>query len=180
MAEYHLLTIWRIEAPLEEVYAAIHNSLCWPDWWPGAQKVEQTAAGDADGINSIRRYLWQGQLPYQVAFEVRTTHIEKLTVIEGTAQGDLEGIGCWHFSRLGTVSVVRYEWHVRSTKWWMTMMAPAASSMFIHNHALIMEQGGEGLARLLRSPLVGQETIDLMAETIASRTALGRWQEHRW
>ena len=26
MAEYHLLTIWRIEAPLEEVY--------WPDWWP--------------------------------------------------------------------------------------------------------------------------------------------------
>lgn len=34
MAEHHLLTIWRIEAPLEEVYAAIHNSQHWPDWWP--------------------------------------------------------------------------------------------------------------------------------------------------
>ena len=33
MAEYHLLTIWRIEAPLEEVYATIINSLNWPDWW---------------------------------------------------------------------------------------------------------------------------------------------------
>lgn len=32
VAEYRLLTIWRIEAPLEEVYAAIHNAPRWPDW----------------------------------------------------------------------------------------------------------------------------------------------------
>lgn len=31
-----LLTIWRIEAPLKEVYAAIHRSPRWPDWWPGS------------------------------------------------------------------------------------------------------------------------------------------------
>lgn len=47
MAEYRLLTIWLIKAPLEEVYAAIHNSLRWPDWWPGMQKVEEVAAGGA-------------------------------------------------------------------------------------------------------------------------------------
>jgi hypothetical protein len=35
VAEYRLLTIWRIEAPLEAVYAAIHNSPHWPVWWPG-------------------------------------------------------------------------------------------------------------------------------------------------
>lgn len=29
MAEHHLLTIWRIEAPLGEVYAAIHDSPHW-------------------------------------------------------------------------------------------------------------------------------------------------------
>jgi uncharacterized protein YndB with AHSA1/START domain len=54
--EYHLLTIWRIDAPLTEVYAAIQDSMRWPDWWPGAEKVEQTADGDRNGINSIRRY----------------------------------------------------------------------------------------------------------------------------
>lgn len=169
MAEYRLLTIWRIEAPLEEVYAAIHDSLRWPDWWPGVRKVEQAAAGDADGTNSVWRYSWQGQLPYRLEFEVRATHIENLVAIEGTSRGDLEGVGRWHFSRQGAVSIVRCEWHVRSTRWWMNLIAPVARSMFIRNHALVMEQGGEGLARLLRSPLVSQENIDLMAEAVPPR-----------
>jgi uncharacterized membrane protein YagU involved in acid resistance len=178
VAEYRLLTIWRIQAPLEEVYAAIHNSLRWPDWWPGVQKVEQLAAGDADGINSVWRYSWQGQLPYRVVFEVCATRIEKLVAIEGTARGDLEGIGRWQFSRQDAVSIVRCEWHVRSTRWWMNLIAPVARSMFIHNHARVMAQGGEGLARLLRSSLVGQETLDLMAETVPPKAALG-WRRER-
>lgn len=177
MAEYRLLTIWRIQAPLEEVYAAIHNSLRWPDWWPGVQKVEQMAAGGADGINSVWRYSWQGQLPYRVVFEVCATRIERLVAIEGTARGDLDGIGRWHFSRQDAVSIVRCEWHVRSTRWWMNLIAPVARSMFIRNHARVMVQGGEGLARLLRSSMMGQETIDLMAETVPPRAAIGRWRE---
>jgi hypothetical protein len=177
VAEYRLLTIWRIEAPLELVYAAIHDSLCWPDWWPGVKKVEQVAAGDADGIYSVWRYAWRGRLPYRVAFEVSATRIEKLVAIEGTTRGDLEGVGRWHFSRQGTVSIVRCEWHVRSTRWWMNLIAPVARPIFIRNHALVMEQGGVGLARLLGAPLVGQETIDLLAETPVPRVVPGRWQE---
>lgn len=169
--EYRLLTIWRIEAPVEEVYAAIHNSPRWPDWWPGVKKVEEVAVGEADGINSVSRYAWQGQLPYRLVFEVCATRIEKLVAIEGTVRGDLEGIGRWHFSRQGAVSVVHCEWHVRSTRWWMNLIAPFARAMFIRNHALLMAQGGAGLARLLRSPLVSQKTIDLMAKTVQPRPA---------
>lgn len=180
MAEYHLLTIWRIEAPLEDVYAAIQDSLRWPDWWPSVRKVEQAAAGDVDGINSVWRYSWQGQLPYQVVFEVCATRIEKLVAIEGTTWGDLEGIGRWNFSHQGGVTVVRCEWHVRSTRWWMNLIAPLARSMFIRNHALIMAQGGASLAHLLRAPLVSQENIDLMAKTTPPRPSLGRlWKRGR-
>jgi hypothetical protein len=57
-----------------------------------------------------------------------------------------------------------YEWHVRSTRWWMNLIAPFARPMFIRNHGILMRQGAEGLARLLGAPLVGQESIDLMAE----------------
>lgn len=178
MAKYRLLTIWRIEAPLEEVYAAIHNSLCWPDWWPGVQNVELAEAGDADGINSVSRYYWRGKLPYRLEFEVCATRIEKLVVIEGTTRGDLEGTGSWHFSRQGALSIVRCEWHVRSTRWWMNLIAPLARAMFIRNHARIMEQGGKGLARLLRSPLVGQENIDLMAEAVPPRFKHGWCRAH--
>lgn len=41
MAEYRSLTIWRIGAPLEAVYAVIHNSPRWTAGWPGVQKVEK-------------------------------------------------------------------------------------------------------------------------------------------
>lgn len=162
-AAYRLLTIWRIEAPLAEVFAAISDSLRWAEWWPGVRKVEQVAPGNSDGTNNVRRYSWQGPLPYRLEFEVCVTHIEKQAIIAGAAQGDLEGIGRWHFSQHGAVSVVRCEWHVRCTRWWLNLIAPFARSMFIRNHTHIMEQGGRGLARLLGALLVSQENIDLMA-----------------
>lgn len=173
MSEYRLLTIWRVEAPLEKVYAAIENSLHWPRWWPGAETVEELATGDANGIDSIRRYAWQGQLPYRVVFDVRATRIENLVAIEGRTWGDLDGVGRWHFSRQGAVSVVRYEWHVRVTRWWMKLIAPLARPLFIRNHALLMAQGGEGLARLLGSRLLSQENIDLMAEAVPPKAGSG-------
>jgi len=174
VAEYHLLTIWRIEAPLEEVYATIRNSPHWPDWWPGMQKVEEVVAGDANGINSVLRYFWQGRFPYRMVFEVRVTRIEQRVAIEGAVQGDLEGVGRWHFINDGAVCVVRYEWHARSTRWWMNLIAPFTRSMFVRNHGALMRQGAEGLARRLDAPLVSQESIDLMAETAPSKTAHGR------
>jgi hypothetical protein len=99
-----------------------------------------------------------------MVFEVRATRIEKRVAIEGTVQGDLEGVGRWHFLNDGAISVVRYEWHVRSTRWWMNLIAPFARPIFIRNHGMLMQQGAEGLSQLLGASLVGQESIDLMAD----------------
>lgn len=164
MADYHLLTIWRIEAPLAKVYAAVESSLLWPEWWRSVKEVKEIADGRADGIGSVRRYAWQGKLPYRVVFDVRATRIEEQVSIEGTATGDLEGIGRWSFSRQGRTSIVEHDWQVRSNRWWMNLVAPLARSIFIFNHRQIMEQGGKSLARLLDAPRVAQEHVDLMAE----------------
>lgn len=163
MTEYHLLTTWRIEAPLEHVYAAIRDSPGWPAWWPALQRVEAVSAGDADGVGSSWRYCWHGRLPYRVAFAVRITRIVPLQSIEGVARGDLDGVGRWHFSREGKASVVRYEWHVCSRRRWMNLSAPLLRPLFIRNHALVMNQGGAGLARHLGARLLGQDTIELPA-----------------
>ncbi len=168
MAEYHLLTVWRIEAPLQEVFAAIEDTLRWPDWWPSVRKVDQTFAGDARGIGSMRRYVWQGRLPYRVVFDVCATRIDDLAALEGVATGDLAGTGHWRFSSQGKLSIVHYEWRVHSKRWWMNLVAPLARAIFIRNHAQIMAQGGKALARLLKAPLVSQENIDLMALAVKS------------
>lgn len=167
MAEYRLLTVWRIAAPLEQVYAAIHDSLRWPEWWPGVLAVEQGLDGDAVGIGSVRHYSWRGNLPYRLKISVHTTRIDQLAMIEGIAHGDLEGTGRWQFSRHGEISVVRYEWHVRSTRWWMNLLAPLARALFIRNHVQVMEQGGIALARRLGGSLVGMESRDLLVENNA-------------
>jgi hypothetical protein len=177
LAKYHFLTTWRIESPLESVYAAILDSMAWPDWWPSVRKVEQTARGQADGIGNVRRYAWEGKLPYRVVFQIRATRIDRLAAIEGTARGDLSGVGRWKFSRQGKVSVVRYEWNVRSNRWWMNLVAPVARQIFIRNHTQIMEQGGKALARLLNARLVGQEHIDLMSVTGTAGYVRGRTRQ---
>lgn len=95
--------------------------------------------------------------------EVRATRIEAQVAIEGPVKGDLEGVGRWRFAHAGAISTVRYEWHVHSTRWWMNQFAPFARALFIRNHGRLMQQGAEGLARMLGAPLLSQENIDLKA-----------------
>lgn len=154
MSEYRFLTIWQLEAPLAAVCKAIENSLAWPEWWPGVEKVEELSAGDADGIGSVRRYTWKGRLPYRLTFDVQVTHMELQTMVEGVASGDVIGIGRWSFANDGALTVARYEWQVRPTALWMRLLSPVASPLFRWNHDILMRQGGEGLARRLNARLV--------------------------
>ncbi len=163
MANYDLVTVWRIDSPLEQVYAAILDAPRWPDWWEGLEAVTLLSAGDGDGINSRWRYRWKGKLPYRLVFDVRITHVENLVAIDGTAHGDLIGVGGWQFSRDGDTSVARCEWRVRSTIWWMNLLAPLIRGVFIRNHTMLMEQGALGLAALLKTGEIEQTDIDLTA-----------------
>jgi hypothetical protein len=154
MSEYRFLTLWRLEAPRAAVCKAIEDSLAWPEWWAGVENVEELSAGDADGIGSVRRYTWKGRLPYRLTFDVRVTRMELQTMVEGVATGDVEGIGRWSFDTKGEITVARYEWLVRPTQLWMRVLSPLASPVFRWNHDLLMQQGGEGLARRLNARLL--------------------------
>lgn len=151
MAEFRFVTVWRIEAPLIEVCDAIFRCRHWPQWWRGVEKVEEIDPGDAGGIGSLRRFTWKGRLPYRLTFDILVTRAVPLEVLEGRASGEVEGVGRWRFFREGSVSVVRYEWHVRTTRRWMNLVAPAARPLFKWNHDQLMRQGELGLARLLNA-----------------------------
>jgi hypothetical protein len=154
MAEFCFVTVWRIDAPLPEVCGAVSRCLLWPDWWKGVEKVEEVDPGDAEGIGSLRRFTWRGRLPYRLTFDLRVTRIVPLSILEGRASGEVEGVGRWLFSNDGGVSVVRYEWRVRTNRLWMNIMAPIARPLFKWNHDHVMRQGAEGMARLLNARLL--------------------------
>ena len=154
VAEFSFVTVWNIEAPLANVCDAVSHCLHWPQWWKGVEKIEEFDPGDINGVGSLRRFTFKGRLPYRLTFEMRVTRAVPLTLLEGQASGDVEGIGRWHFSSDGVVTVVRYEWHVRTNRGWINIIAPLARPLFKWNHDQVMRQGAEGMAHLLNTGLI--------------------------
>lgn len=154
MAEYSLVTVWRIDAALADVYRAIRDSRRWPQWWASVEQVVDLESGEASGVGRVQRYTWKGALPYRLRFDLRVTRIEPEVALEGEASGELVGYGRWHFQRHGGLTAVRHEWHVRTTRPWMNAVAPLARPMFEWNHEEVMRRGARGLAGWLGARLV--------------------------
>jgi len=147
MASYSFVTIWRHRAPIEAVYDAIADSLRWPEWWPTVRRVEELATGDpSTGDGSVRRYTFKGSLPYTLSFDMAVTRLERPRVLAGEATGELEGTGVWTLTEEpGGITVARYDWNVRTTRWWMNLLAPIAGPVFRANHDVVMRAGAKGL-----------------------------------
>ena len=88
--------------------------------------------------------MWKAKLPYGVEFEIATTRVERPHLLEGDADGELAGVGRWRLFEHGGVTAVVYEWNVRTTRWWMNLLAPVAKPVFEANHDYVMRNGGEG------------------------------------
>lgn len=91
MSDYEFVTIWRFHAPLQAVWNEIYHSENWPKWWKGVEAVIELEKGDEIGVGSLRRYTWKSLLSYRLNFDMRTTRVEPLKLIEGIASGELHG-----------------------------------------------------------------------------------------
>ena len=154
MATYEFVTVWRVKAPLEKVWDLIFHSENWPEWWRGVEKVEKLKDGDVNHIGAIHRYTWKSKLPYRLIFEMESTRVLPMSLIEGHAIGELQGTGRWQLSNDGELTTIRYDWRVETTKAWMNLLSPLARPLFKWNHDVVMGWGGEGLAQRLGVPLL--------------------------
>jgi uncharacterized protein YndB with AHSA1/START domain len=157
MADYHYISTWQLQAPIERVWLAISDLERLPAWYPAVQQVQTLAAGDADGVGSRVRYLIKGRLPMRLAFEATIARVVPPRELELRAEGELAGTGRWELEQRGEVTSVRYTWDVRTTKAWMNLAAPVARPLFTWNTRGVLLEAGQGLARFLQVPLVDAE-----------------------
>jgi len=151
MSDYEFLTTWRIDAPLDRVWAAIEDADAWPEWWKGVVRVVKLKPGDKNGVGSVRRTTWKSVLPYTLEFDSEVVRVERERYIEARAFGELDGVGIWHFMPDGgSATRVDYDWRVKTTKPWMNVLAPIAKPIFRWNHDAIMSWGEKGLRRWLK------------------------------
>lgn len=148
-SNFHLVTEWRLDAPIDRVWALLTAVEDWPGWWKAVKQVELVQAGDANGIGAVRRMTWRTALPYALSFDMRTMRMEPEALIEGEASGELEGLGCWTLRVEGATTCVRYDWIVAVGKPWMRVLAPVLRPVFAWNHGIVMGWGLAGIRREL-------------------------------
>ena len=154
MADYHYVSSWQLQAPVEQVWAALNDLEHLSVWYRGVQEARELVPGDALGVGRRVRYVIKGRLPLRLAFEATTTRSVPPQDQELQADGELAGTGRWALEQQGEVTTVRYRWGVRTTRPWMNLLAPLARPLFTWNSRGVMLQAGEGLARHLEVPLV--------------------------
>ena len=76
---------------------------------------------------------------------MRVTRVEPMTLIEGRAEGELDGLGRWTLKAHSARTQVRYDWIVDVTRPWMRVAAPLLRPVFAWNHGIVMRWGYEGL-----------------------------------
>jgi uncharacterized protein YndB with AHSA1/START domain len=154
MAEYHFVSTWQIQAPIERVWEEIYHTERWPSWWKYVVGVDELEPGAADGIGKRQHLLFRTRLPYTLGFDARLTRVQPPSELEAETTGELEGTGRWTLTPADGGTLVRYYWDIRTTRRWMNMLAPVARPVFSWNHAELMREGGESLARRLGADVV--------------------------
>jgi Polyketide cyclase / dehydrase and lipid transport len=149
MAEYHFVSTWQIQAPIERVWEEIYHAEQWPAWWKYVVGVDELEPGASDGTGKRVRLLFRTRLPYTLGFDVRLTVVRPPSELAAEATGELAGTGRWTLTATGGGTLVRYTWDIHTTRWWMNLLAPVARPAFSWNHDELMREGGESLARRL-------------------------------
>jgi carbon monoxide dehydrogenase subunit G len=153
-ADYHYVSTWQLQAPIEQVWSAISDLEQLPTWYPAVEEVQILTPGDAQQVGARVRYVLKGRLPMRLAFEATIARVDPPRELELRAEGDLAGTGRWLLDQHGEITTARYLWDVHTTRRWMNLVAPVARPLFTWNSKGVMLQAGEGLARFLGVPLV--------------------------
>jgi hypothetical protein len=104
MAEYHFVSIWQIQAPIERVWEEIYHAERWPSWWKYVVGVDELEPGAADGVGKHLRLLFRTRLPYtlgSVVFRAGRLTVEIRRRWANGSPGRVPGSrGRWHRSQL--------------------------------------------------------------------------------
>jgi hypothetical protein len=151
MASYRFVTVWRLQAPIDQVFDTIEDTAAWPAWWPSVRSVERLADGDEEKLGTIDRMTFVGKLPYRLAFDMKVARRRPPIELVGLATGELEGVGEWSLRGEGDWTVVRYVWAIRTNRPWMNLLAhlPLVQEIFRMNHHAVMRDGLRGIRHRL-------------------------------
>jgi uncharacterized protein YndB with AHSA1/START domain len=152
--QYSFVTVWKIKAPIKAVWDIICDTENLPTWWKAVVDIKVINRGDENGINFLVEQTWKGVLPYRLSLRSKTIAVDYLKSIEIVASGDLDGFGKWTFTEEGEITVIQYNWDVKTTQKSLSFLALVIKPLLTWNHDEIMRWGALGLANKLNAKLI--------------------------
>jgi uncharacterized protein YndB with AHSA1/START domain len=156
MTAYRFSMVWKLEAPIEQVWEALRDWENWPTWWRSLKEVKTLKLGNADGVGQVERQSWATPLPIPVTLACQITQIEPPVFYKFKAKGFGSVIGQWHLASTEWGTAVQYILEV-NTNPLIHQLLTASQSFLEGVFYPIMEEGGRGLAQFLQVSFRGME-----------------------
>src|SRR2546421_12866825 len=149
--EYHFVTEWELEAPIEQVFSVIENGSEFPRWWPEVYlDAKAEKKGRPDRIGDKLHLHTRGWLPYTLQWTAEVVEMAPPSRLEISATGDFVGRGIWNLSQFGSKTHVRFDWHILAEKPLLRYLSFIAKPIFSWNHQWAMERGYKRICQELK------------------------------
>src|SRR5262249_3063565 len=132
MATYSFVTIWKFQAPIEQVWHALNDAESFPKWWPniGESKVLPRSPGGGARVDRVVR----GRVPCALRYATTVTLSDPPRELIYDAVGDLVGRGRMVLEPKGEWTEVTMYWDVSTSGFWLNLLAPLFRWLFGWNH----------------------------------------------
>ncbi len=142
MANFHFITNWKIDAPVNQVYEIIKDSSKLSEWCPSVYlEVKTLEQGFPNGIGKKVALFTKGYLPYTLRWNFEVTQIIPNKKLALDAYGDLEGKGLWTFTELSNGGCeVNYDWNIEFKKKGLSAFSFILRPIFEFNHRWAMKK----------------------------------------
>lgn len=148
-AHFDLVSHWRLNAPIERVWACIVESEHWPRWWPGIVSVRRLQPGNERGVGRVQEFTLRSGLGYRLHLALEVTEIVRCERLRARANGTLAGEGIWLLKQAepeaGGHTDVTFVWRVTLPPGILRQMSPLLAPLFRWNHKRVMRAGRLGL-----------------------------------
>ena len=145
--EYHFITHWRVQAPIDEVFDILADGPDLVRWWPSVYlDVQELMPGDAEtAVGKVISLYTKGWLPYTLRWQFRVTESNRPYGFAIEAWGDFVGRGIWILTQDSNWTNITYDWKIRADKPLLRTLSPLLKPLFSANHHWAMAKGEESL-----------------------------------
>ena len=138
---YVLVSVWRLDAPLADVWSVFEGLVDEPDpfvWWPDLEV--QDRSGD------VLHVVTRSHLGYRLRFRLHSLRTEPPHTLTADADGDLTGAGRIVLTTDPAGGTrVHVDWTVTADRAWMRWTRPVLWPVFVASHRFVMRRGERAL-----------------------------------